>query len=242
MLVKNLLPQLTLVADQTRNEGQLLDLSGSGGALTLGTFTDVGTLDQHTAQIDWGDGHIQIGAIIEAGGNGMVVGTHTYADDGTYTVTVRIADDDMSGDFTGTGVEGIDYVQQTFTVTVNNVAPIVMTPNGNQTILEGSAVTFNNLATFTDPGFDNPLNPNPAMPPNITDPLHESFTYEINWGDGRDPVPVTAIADINGAPGTPSSGTIGGSHIYADDGTYTVTITVHDDNNGTTIRPVHGDR
>ena len=50
----------------------------------------------------------------------------------------------------------------------------------------GGTVSFSDLATFSDPGFDNPLNPNPAMPPGITDPLHESFTYDINWGDGRD--------------------------------------------------------
>ena len=76
-----------------------------------------------------------------------------------------------------------------------------MTPNGNQTIFEGGTVSFANLATFTDPGFDNSLNPNAAVPPNITDPLHESFTYDINWGDGRDAVTGASIADIERRPG-----------------------------------------
>src|SRR4029079_15819614 len=93
---------------------------------------------------------------------------------------------------------------------------------------------FPNLATFTDPGFDNPLNPNAAVSPNITDPLNESFTYDVDWGDGRNAVTGASIADTNGQAGTPSSGTISGSHIYADDGTYTVTVTVHDDNGGST--------
>ena len=66
--------------------------------------------------------------------------------------------------------------------------PVVSTPHGDQSILEGNTVAFANLATFTDAGFDNPANPNPAVPPNITDPLHESFTYDINWGDGRDAI------------------------------------------------------
>ena len=108
-----------------------------------------------------------------------------------------------------------------------------------RTIFEGGTVSFANLATFTDPGFDNPLNPNAAVPPNIADPLHESFTYDIDWGDGRDAITGASIADVNGGPGTPSSGTIGGSHTYADDGTYTVTVTVHDDNGGSNFAHVY---
>ena len=51
------------------------------------------------------------------------------------------------------------------------------------TINESEGISFS--ALFSDPGFDNPLNPNAAMPPSITDPLNESFTYDIDWGDGR---------------------------------------------------------
>jgi len=40
----------------------------------------------------------------------------------------------------------------------------------------------------------------------------------VDWGDGRDALSGVSIADINGGPGTPSSGTIAGSHTYADDG------------------------
>ena len=57
-----------------------------------------------------------------------------------------------------------------FNVTVANKNPVVTTPNGNQSILEGNSVSFADLATFTDAGFDNPANPNPAVPPNINGP------------------------------------------------------------------------
>ena len=40
---------------------------------------------------------------------GSFDGSHTYADNGVYTVILRIADDDMSGNFTA-GTNGVDYV------------------------------------------------------------------------------------------------------------------------------------
>ncbi len=226
--------------NQSISEGDTVSFSN------LATFTDAGfdnpanpnpavppnitdpLHESFTYDVNWGDG---TGAVTGAsvadinGGpgtpsSGTIGGSHTYADDGTYTVTVTVHDDNG-----GVG-------SASFNVTVANKNPVVATPNGNQSILEGNSVSFADLATFTDAGFDNPANPNPAVPPNITDPLHESFTYDINWGDGRDAVTGASVADINGGPGTPSSGTIAGSHTYADDGTYTVTVTVHDDNGG----------
>ena len=184
--------------------------------------------ESFTYDIDWGDGRDAITGASTPDNNGgpntpssgAIAGSHTYADDGTYTVTVKVHDDNG-----GVG-------SASFQVVVANQNPLVSITHGNQTVSEGGAVSFNDLATFTDPGFDNPLNPNPASPPQISDPLHESFTYDINWGDGRDAITGASIADTNGGPGTPSSGTIGGSHTYADDGDYTVTVTVHDDNGG----------
>ena len=104
---------------------------------------------------------------------------------------------------------------------VTNQNPVVTAPNGDQSILEGDTVSFPNLATFTDAGSDNPNNNNPVLPPAIGDPKAETFTYDVNWGDGRDAITGASIADTECRPGTPSSGTIAGSHTYADNGDYT---------------------
>jgi PKD repeat protein len=215
--VNNVRPVLVVANDQTVAEGSLLDLSGVG-APPLGLFIDDGILDTHLATIDWGDGTAAQNAVVFfANGSGALGGTHIYADDGLYTVTVAVTDDDGGSD------------TKTFQVTVTNADPTLTLPNGNQIVSEGQSLSFANLASFTDPGFDNPLNP---TTPSTGDPLAESFTFDIDWGDGRDAVIGMSVADINGSPGVPSSGTIPGAHTYADDGVYTVTVTVHDDNGG----------
>jgi PKD repeat protein len=219
VIVNNLQPVLNVADNQTVNEGQLLDLTGNGHRI-LGVFVDTGTLDLHTATVDWGDGSpLYTPVVNEAGGSGALTGSHIYADDGIYTVKVTVADDDG-------GVSDIGM----FTVTVNNVDPVLtLTPTSPTTIAEGSGVSFN--ASFTDHGFDNPNNPNPATP-TITDPKHESFTYDVSWGDGRNPITGMTANYTPGSDGVDSTGAFTGSHTYADDGTYTVTVTIHDDNGG----------
>ena len=64
----------------------------------------------------------------------------SYNDDGTYTVKVRVSDDD-GGSTTGAT-----------TVTVNNVAPSVTAPS-NQSATEGTSTSFS-LGSFADPGDD----------------------------------------------------------------------------------------
>jgi len=61
----------------------------------LASFTDPGTLDTHTATVDWGDGSPpEAAAVTESSGSGTVSGTHGYATSGTYTVTVTVRDKD----------------------------------------------------------------------------------------------------------------------------------------------------
>jgi Ca2+-binding RTX toxin-like protein len=61
------------------------------------TFTDAGTLDTHTATVDWGDGTTPASlAVAEPNGAtpGSVSGTHAYAAPGTYLITFSVRDDD----------------------------------------------------------------------------------------------------------------------------------------------------
>lgn len=57
-------------------------------------FTDPGTLDTHTATVDWGDGTVAEASVSEAGGSGTVTAGHTYATAGVYTLIVTVSDDD----------------------------------------------------------------------------------------------------------------------------------------------------
>ena len=89
------------------------------GIITLtGAFSDMGTLDTHSATIDWGDGSASQGLIMESNGSGSFSGGHNYANGGIYDVKVTLTDDDGGSAtrsateiVTGVGVkEGVLYV------------------------------------------------------------------------------------------------------------------------------------
>ena len=57
-------------------------------------FTDRGTLDTHTATIDWNEGTVEPGAVTEASGSGSVAGAHPYGNADTFEVLVTVRDDE----------------------------------------------------------------------------------------------------------------------------------------------------
>src|SRR5205823_5176238 len=119
-----------------------------------------------------------------------VVGTHTYADEGAFTVGVNISD--VGGSTTSAS-------------TTANVADAALTASATP-IVATEGVSFSGVvASFTD------ANPNATA---------GDYSATINWGDGA----ITA--------GTITAGegnfTVSGSHTYAEEGSYTVTVSIKD--------------
>jgi PKD repeat protein len=179
---------------------------GTAVSATIATFNDTftgNTAADFSATIDWGDGTTTSGTVTGSGGNFSVTGTHTYADEGTFTATVVLTDinDDGSGQATATA---------TATSTVNVAEADVLTPVGMTVSgTEGTAVS-GSIAAFTDTFSNNTA---------------ADFTASIDWGDGTTTTgTVTALGGVFFVSGT---------HTYADEGSFTAKVTLTDDAPGT---------
>jgi PKD repeat protein len=122
----------------------------------IGTFTDFGWLDTHTAIWNWGDSSpTESGTVIEENDEpmaiGNVTGTHSYGDNGEYTISLTVTDDDEGS------------TTETATVIVYNVPPSV-DAGSNQIAFVGIPAYF--VGSFTDPGW------------------LDIHTIEWDWGDG----------------------------------------------------------
>ncbi|MEO1981146.1 MAG: hypothetical protein ABGZ24_11565, partial [Fuerstiella sp.] len=73
----------------------LLSVVGvEGSPVTVSqVFADVGLLDSDTATINWGNGNTTPGTV--GGGSDTVTGSHVYADNGEYTVTITVTGDHL---------------------------------------------------------------------------------------------------------------------------------------------------
>ena len=166
-------------------EGTEIDLSSS-------EFSDAGFLDTHLVTIEWGDGSSESGTVeYTAAGLGFVSGTHSYGDEGQYSVAIELCDDDGA------------CVDDGFEVVASNVAPTAYFDN--KTFKEGASTAVS--AGFSDPGF------------------LDTHTATIDWGD-TSPLEAVTVAETDG------SGTIQASHLYTDNGSYNVVLTVLDDDAG----------
>ncbi len=186
---------------------QAQPISGVEGASFSGTVATFNDSDAATdpkdvtandsAVIDWGDGTMSAGTIVgpDASGNYTVSGTHTYAEEGTYTTTVSVTDpDDPGNPATASG-----------TATIADAA-LSGTGASGVSGIEGQPISGATVATFTD-----------ANPGATT----ADFTATINWGDAS-----TSAGTVSGPTGGPFN--VSGSHTYADEGTYTVTVGITD--------------
>ncbi len=133
--------------------------------------------------------------------------SHTYGDNGEFSVTLTIEDDDQG------------VTTYSTTVEITNVAPLIVLDDPNP-VDENSPVTISGMAT--DSGSDD-------------------LTFTWDWGDGTsDTVTIYYNDGTNPDPEQSPGGTFPFSvedvvsHTYGDDGVFTVTLTVEDDDDGMT--------
>ena len=187
-----------------------LDATVNEGSL----FAGVGSLSDPDSQswsasVNYGDGSGLETLSLNADRTFQL--SHVYADNGVFPVTVTVTDEGQ--------LPGVDTVQ----VTVNNVIPNLFVC-GKRTVAEGTPLSIQDIGMFTDPGFDN-----------VAGGTVERFTYNINWGDGSNPDSGSATVDVPGSAGKVTRGTFNGTHTYANDGQYSVALTVNDDDNGSSV-------
>jgi hypothetical protein len=180
----------------------------------MGVFTDPGWLDTHTAIWEFGDGTSDNADLNEENNppdsTGTSMASHVYGDDGTYVITFTVWDDDG-----GMG-------SATAEAQVVNLPPIVdatLPPSINE------AEDFVLTVTATDPGSDD-------------------ITISLDWGDGS----TETVTYYNDGVGPDPPNSPGGvypftvvedfTHVYGDNGDFTVTITVTDDDGGVTMEEI----
>jgi len=122
--VANVSPLVEVTASTATDEGST--------ASVLVVFTDPGTLDTHTAVVDWGDGNVQALSLVASG----FVENHVYADDALYSVVVTVTDNGG-----GAGFNDDEMV-------ILNVPPSVNVTGDSTT--EGESATI--VVLFSDPG------------------------------------------------------------------------------------------
>ena len=137
---------------------------------------------------------------------------HTYGDNGAFVVTVFVRDDDS-------GNQGITLQ---ITATPDNLPPSVDL-SGNVSVDEGQPVDL--VATATDPGSDD---------------LTFSWAFELGptidniyYNDGIGPDPPESPGGTY-----PFTATDTATHVYGDNGDYSVTLTVTDDDGGSVTSSV----
>jgi hypothetical protein len=152
--VNNVAPTLDPGPDQVINSGESAEVDA--------TFEDPGTLDTHTADIDWDDGSSGPGTVDELGGSGNVTGSHQYLVPGSYTVTVTVKDDD-NGETGGTFQVDVEAVIISIDIKPGsdenpiNLGSMGQTPVAILTTEDFDAATVNASTVRFGPGQAEPL-------------------------------------------------------------------------------------
>ena len=165
--VNNVIPVITGLSV----DSAVIDENGS--VTISGSFTDLGTQDTHTVQINWGNGEVSSAALVVQGnGSGTFTATHQYLDDNptntlsdAYTISATVTDDD-----------GGVSVSSTLGILVRNVAPVILTLAATS-VNENGTVTLS--GTYSDVG------------------SQDTHTLTINWGEGIPQIVVVTGGTFN---------------------------------------------
>jgi len=122
---------------------------------------------------DFGDGTNATGIVVQ----------HSYSEDGVYTITLTVTDDDGA------------VSTATATKTVLNRPPVATLTESAETVYTGELITFNSSESYDPDGY--------------------IASYFWDFGDGSNTTGIVV------------------SHVYVDDGDYTVTLVVTDDDGDT---------
>ena len=144
------------VAPTVTTDSGLTTTIAEGGTFAMGaTFVDPGWNDTYTGTIDFGTGAGASSAAVAVttqgppNDSGTISGSFQYGDDGSFTVTASVSDDDGGSDsdtaaVTVTNVDPTATINESGTTTVNGIATILARA--------GDTVTFSGRST--DPGSD----------------------------------------------------------------------------------------
>jgi hypothetical protein len=121
-------------------------INEGGSTSVSATFTDQGTLDTHSATVNWDDGLGAQAVTLVALANGV---SHVYGDNGVFSVQVTVTDDDTgshsrSGNVTVSNVDPSADIDETGSVLINGVP----------TFLASVGDSLNFSGRSTDPGSD----------------------------------------------------------------------------------------
>jgi hypothetical protein len=212
--VTNVAPTVeAITTNSPKDENAAMSISGK--------ITDPGWLDPLSLTIDFGDGagaQTLSGVEEHVRPDGSITYdiTHSYGDDGTFTITVCGADDDVSN------------ICTTTQVTVNNVAPSATIGDGDATDINGTSVILSHAGDAVD------------FSGRSTDPGSDDLTLSWDWDDGP-PAPDESTVYLVNPPDTdpdpspsvqPRDVTDVKSHAFGQACTYDIVFSALDDDGG----------
>jgi FG-GAP-like repeat len=151
--------------------------------------------------IDWGDNSTSTGQVSQPGGLGtpfVVSGSHTYSEDGPYTINMTVTD------------LGGSTIQATGGAAIADAA---LTGNANAISVTRDIPFSGTVATFTD------ANANASLTDFTTSPGGAL----INWGDST-----SSAGTVTQPGGVGTQFVVSGSHTFTNPGSSTMTVTITD--------------